>query len=402
MDKRKIFIHFDEENGCVLHRLFLPYAEVAKLTDDFEFTFGYEHPEGTLEQKLQEVCENDIFVFHRCLPDGLLDAIRKAKPEMIVICDMDDNWKLNDMHPAAGIYRKENTSDKILYHVKNSDYITCTTEYLANMIRPFNKNVYVFNNALNQEGQFVPHHIPSDRLRFGLIGGASHFKDYELLEGVVNQLPKDVLDKIQFVLCGFDKGHYRIYGEDGKIRLIEMPYEKNSWHNVEVMLTNNYSTITPEHRDFLLEHRYKVDYTTDEAYHRVWGKDIWTYASLYDQIDVLLVPLLDNDFSRCKSELKMVEASVMNKAVIVSDAAPYNNSCAINAIEKGGAINPEGNCILVNNNKGSKAWVKAIVKLTNDSDLRKMITDNLAKVCQQSKYNLHQVAQERLKMLQNI
>ena len=400
---KKIFIHITSLDGCAYHRLILPYQKLMELTDEFQISFGYSRPsqELTFEQKVKEIAANDILIFHRLLPPGLLDAVREANPNIKVIIDMDDAWRLNDSHPSAEIYRKEGTSETIRHHLTGADYVTGTTEYRANKIRPFNPNVTIFPNALNREGQFVPEDIPSGRLRFGLIGSSSHAKDVELLDGVVKQLPKDVLDKIQFVLCGFDQGHYRVYQPDGSIKLIPMPYEQNLWHKIEVMLSDNYNTITPEHKDFLLEHRYKVDYTTDEAYHRVWSRDVDSYAELYNQIDVLMIPLLGNDFTACKSDLKMIEASAMGKAVIVSDVDPYKE-CAINAIEKGGTINENGNCIMVNNSKGSKGWVKAITRLTNDESLRQMIASNLSKLVDEPKYNLTAVSRSRIEFLRNI
>lgn len=400
---KKIFVHITALDGCALHRLIIPFLEIQKQTDEFQIQLGYTKPveELTFEEEAQEIAAYDILYFHRILKDGLLTKVRELNPNIKVVMDMDDDWRLNDTHPAADIYRREKTSEKILWHIKNADYITCTTEYLAKKISPFNKNITIFNNALKAEGQFVAQDIPSERIRFGLIGSSSHSKDYELLQGLVQQLPKDVLDKIQIVLCGFNKGTYRVYKEDGSIDFVDMPYEKNLWHHLEVMLTDNYKIITPEHRDFLLEHRYKIDYSTDEAYHRVWAKDIDCYAEAYNQIDVLLVPLLGNDFTACKSELKMVEASVMGKAVIASDVLPYT-TCAINAIEKGGQINPNGNCILVNNQKGCRGWVKAIVRLVKDKELRDMITTNLKKLALTDKYNLTEVAKKRIEFLRNI
>lgn len=400
---KKIFIHINSLDGCALHRLILPYQEILKQTDEFQISFGYSKPTDTLtfEDRVREIADYDVLIFHRILPEGLFDAVKKANPSIITVIDMDDNWRLNDSHPSADIYKRENTSEKILYHIQNADYVTCTTEYLAKKIRPVNPNIYVFDNALNREGQFVPQDIPSERLRFGIIGSSSHAKDIELLSGVVSQLPKDVLDKIQFVLCGFDRGFYRTYKPDGKIELAEMPYEEVMWHKAEVILSNNYSTITPEHRDFLLEHRYKVDYTTDEAYHRVWCRDVDSYAELYNQIDVLLVPLLENDFNVCKSELKLIEASVMGKAVIASEASPYKE-IGINALERGGTINSEGNCILVNNNKKSKGWVKAITKLTNDNNLRNLITSNLSKLTVSGKFCLSDAVKPRIDFLRQL
>jgi hypothetical protein len=44
----------------------------------------------------------------------------------------------------------------------------------------------------------------------------------------------------------------------------------------------------------------------------------------YNELDVCLVPLVDSDFNRCKSELKMIEAGWFKKACICSDVIPYN------------------------------------------------------------------------------
>ena len=134
----------------------------------------------------------------------------------------------------------------------------------------------------------------------------------------------------------------------------------------------------------------------------MWTRDIWNYATLYDEIDVLLVPLVDNQFNACKSELKMIEASVKGKPIIVSDVNPYK-LCAISAIEKGGGLNPEGNCILVNNQKGSKGWAKAITKMVRDKQLRDTITTNIAKLTADgAKYNLYKVTDDRSEIYKKI
>lgn len=357
----------------------------------------YAKKDMTLEEKIDEIGQYDVLIFHRILPDGMLNGIRQKYPHVKIVIDMDDAWQLNDKHPSYWFYKKNGITDKILYHLKNADFVTCTTDYLANKIRQFNKNVTVLPNALNPEWQFKPNPIPSAKLRFGLIGGASHSKDVELLDGVVKQLSPDILSQIQFVLCGFDRGVYQTPTGEFK----QIPWEENRWTDIERMLTDNYRTISPKHRDFLLQFNYKLEMNTDEPYKRVWSKDIKDYATAYNEIDVLLVPLLGNEFTACKSELKLVEASVMHKAAIVSDVAPYTN-CGINALEKGGAINPKGNCLMVNNNKGSKGWVKAITRLVKDKNLRDMIADNLAELTKSGKYCLKDVTKDRIEFLRGL
>lgn len=395
---KRIFININGLDGCTLHRLIIPFTEVQKECSDFQFTWGFSKKGLSLQERIDEIGQHDVLIFHRILPDGLLDGIRQQYPHIKVIIDMDDYWRLNDKHPAYSIYKQHNVSDKILYHLKNADYVTCTTEYLSKKIREFNKNVMIFPNAIKPDGQFKPNPTESKVLRLGLIGGSSHKKDVELLDGVVKQLPPDILNKIQFVLCGFDKGIVQFpNGETA-----EIPWEDNMWTGIERMLTDDYKTISPEHKEFLKRFEWQLEFNSDEPYKRVWTKDIMSYATAYNQIDVLLVPLIANDFTACKSELKLIEASVMKKPVIVSDVIPYTN-CGINLFEKGGGINPDGNCIMINNNKGSKAWVKAITKLVNNPGLRDLLVKNISKLTESgSKYNLTEITKQRINFLQGI
>lgn len=395
---KRIFVNINGLDGCTLHRLIIPLTEVAKQSDDFQFYFGFSKKEMTLDEKIDEIGQNDVLIFHRLMQDGILDGVKRKYPHVKIVIDMDDYWRLNDKHPAYWLYKQNNITEKIVYHLKNADYVTCTTEYLAKKIREFNKNVVIFPNAIKEDGQFKPNPTASKVLRLGLIGGASHKKDVELLDGVVKQLPPDILNKVQFVLCGFDKGVVRL--PNGETR--EIPWKDNMWTGIERMLTDNYKTISPKHKEFLERFEWQMEFNSDEPYKRIWTKDIMSYATAYNQIDVLLVPLIANDFTACKSELKMIEASVMKKPVIVSDVMPYTN-CGINLFEKGGGINPDGNCIMINNNKGSKAWVKAITKLVKQPELRDILVTNISKLTESgSKYCLEEITKDRIKFLNTL
>ena len=217
---KKIFVNFNSLSGCALHRLILPYIEVCKQTDEFQFTFGLKEGTTTFEESVEQIAAHDILIFHRILPDGLLDAVRKANPNIKVIIDMDDNCILNDQHILFNYYNEHNITEKIQYHLQNADYVTCTTEYLADKIRPFNKNVVIFPNALNPEQQFTPEPTQSDRIRFGIIGSITHNKDLTLLKDIFEYIPDDIRNKMQIVLCGFDNH-------------IE-------WVNIEKMLTSDW------------------------------------------------------------------------------------------------------------------------------------------------------------------
>ena len=371
---KRIIIYISGENGVTLHRLILPHI---LLQDKAEIKFGF--------KDIAEVEGFDIFIFNRLLPKGMLETLREKYPNLKIICDIDDYWVLNSEHICYETYKQNNLTEEIIKHIKGADYVTTTTQIIANKLKKLNPNVYIFPNALFQDGEFKPNHKPSDKIRIGIIGGCTHITDFKLLEGICNVLPADVKDKVQFVLGGFNKGTWKIPQPDGTVREELMDWEDNVWVKMERILTNNYTTISSQHRELLQKHL-EIDYSTDEAYRRIWSRDIWNYATIYDEIDILLVPLLDNEFNRYKSELKMVEASVKGVPVIVSDTLPYT-LCAT----------PD-NCLLVNNRKGVRGFAKAITKLVRDKELRETLTSNIKKLTEEgSKYNLKKVSEDRLK-----
>ena len=395
-----IFVYVQSTDGCSLHRLLNPYKEIEKITDELKVEFKIPDEIKTKEDLYEYLSNFDAFIFHRIIPQDLFLGLRKYCSNLKLIVDIDDFWHLGSKHILEGIYKTFKIGDMIQNIVEQCDYVTTTTPILRDKIKPFNKNVVIFPNALNKE-ENKPINNPSNRIRFGLIGGSTHVSDMELLNGIANQLPNNILDKIQFVCCGFDRGFYTYKDEHGNTQQKPMDWDDVGWTKIEKIFTDNYKTISTEHKNLLKQYLYKQDYQPfDEPYRRIWAKDIWHYMDSFDEIDVLLVPLIDNEFNRNKSELKMVEASVKEKPCIVSDVYPYKY-CAINAIEKGGSINPEGNCLMVTENKKTKGWVKAIERLVNNPELLEQLRHNISKLTDE-KYNLRKITEKRIEFLKDI
>ena len=91
---------------------------------------------------------------------------------------------------------------------------------------------------------------------------------------------------------------------------------------------------------------------------------------------MLLAPLDTNSFNEVKSELKFAEAGFTHTAVICSNYGPYTIGSR-SLFKKGGEIDPEGNCILIDPQKAHKAWFKAIKKLAEQPELIKLLQDNM-------------------------
>ena len=126
-------------------------------------------------------------------------------------------------------------------------------------------------------------------------------------------------------------------------------------------------------------------------YKRIESKDIMKgeFGKIYEDIDVLLVPLTNNKFNRCKSELKFIEAGFTNTAVISSKVIPYSNF----------GVNEE-DCLFVKE-ATPQAWAKAIKKILRDKDLLKKIKDIN---CVRVKYSrsLEDITEKRYKFFSEI
>jgi glycosyltransferase involved in cell wall biosynthesis len=300
---------------------------------------------------------------------------------IVTIMDLDDYWAPGPHHPAYLLIKNANLDKLILNNVRIARNVTTTTPIFAKELSNHNKNVFVIPNAIDpKEKQFTPKPEPSDRLRIGWLGGSSHLKDLEILKDVVGRVKSNgLIDKVQFVLCGYDlRGTMTIIDEKTK-ESKQRPIKPNEsvWFQYEKIFTDNYSTVSPEYKEFLLQ--YKNEEFADvvnEPYRRVWTKPISTYASNYNLFDVSLAPLEENIFNKVKSQLKVIEAGFHKKAIIAQDFGPYQIDIK-NASQFGGGWDENGNGILIESNKNHKDWFKYIKKLIENPELVEQLSTNL-------------------------
>jgi glycosyltransferase involved in cell wall biosynthesis len=329
----------------------------------------------------------DIIHFHKGLfqdVEGFHEALQYCKEhDIVTIMDIDDYWNVGQFHPHFQLNKLNNSAALTQDNLGRADYVTTTTEHFAKRLRKFNPNVKVFVNALDP-AEMETKKAPGNnygKLRVGFVMGSSHEHDMELVRGLTNKLPKDVLDKVQFVLCGYDlRGTMTERHPDGQLRTRPIKPEESVWFTFEKNVTDNYRIVSPQYKNFLLQFMPNVDYPMvhNEPYRRCWTRDVanFEYMKHYNEIDVLLVPLQDNDFNSCKSELKFVEAGMMGVAVIASNFGPYTIGSK-SFFEKGGVINENGNCILVDNNRAHKEWSRAIERLVKNPEYVDKLKENM-------------------------
>ena len=403
--KIKMLVIPSDTSGCGYYRSLKPHTKLAEMyPDDFDIDIKYEVNWGNVDEMLQY----DIIHIHKGLFNDMetfRSTLNKCRENgTVVVMDLDDYWDLGPYHPASKDIKRFGIDKLIKDNIKIVDYLTTTTDIFKKEIEKLNPNVKVFVNAIDpEEEQFIPKNNPSERIRFGFIMGSSHLHDIEMLNGIANKLPKDVLDKIQFVLCGFDlRGNVVYRDQQGIERSRPLMPKESVWYEYERILTDDYKIVSPEYKEWLCRYipNAKYAFENKEPYKRRWTRSIMSYCTHYNDIDVLLVPLDDNKFNSFKSELKLIEAGMMKKAAVVSNFGPYQIGTT-NYFEKGGNINPEGNCVLIDKIKAHKDWAKTIEKLVKNPEHIEALRTNLHNSVK-DKYDLRNVTHDRAQWYKDI
>lgn len=398
-DKIKVLVVPSDRTGVSKVRSIDPHTNLEEnFPDEFRVDIEY-NPKLDDDEWLKQY---DIIHFHRQLGnyeefEARIERIRNLG--IPTIMDIDDYWTPDKNHPIYPLIKRNEVDKYIVNNLKLVDYVTTTTSIYAEEISKLNKNVHVFPNAIDpEEKQFIPNPEKSDRVRIGWLGGSSHKHDLELLRGLPAKLRNDgLLDKIQFVVCGFDlRGTVtEIDQNTGKEKKRKIQPKESVWYEYEKIFTDDYSIVSKEYKDHLLTFS-KDEYNgnlEDEPYRRVWTKPITSYARNYNLFDISLAPLVENKFNEMKSQLKVAEAGFHKKAIVAQDFGPYTIDLK-NAYEKGGGINDEGNAFLVDSKRNHKDWYKYIKMLVKNPELITELGERLHEKISKE-YDLNKISEER-------
>lgn len=405
MSKIKILAIPSDSFGVGKFRMLDPYKFIGdKYYSDIHVDLTY-----NVENRDDVFYGYNIVVFHSFihqLPHEVnVERIKWLKKNGIkVIMDIDDLWYVDHRHPLYFHILKEKIGDKKIEMLKLVDYVTTTTPVFAKTIsEKLNiKNVVVFPNAINpEEKQFQPEPIPSDKTRFGWLGGSTHLHDLELLRNGIGSLHYSHKDKVQFVLCGFDlRGTMtEINKQTGEVVRRDIRPMETVWYEYEKIFTDNYTVLDEQYKNFLLTFIKTDQYFSDKPYVRRWTEDVSKYGSNYNYFDVSLVPLVDNIFNTNKSQLKVIEAGFHKKAIIANETLPYTLDL-VSAVDEG-KFNDKGNALFVSQNKNHKQWAQQMKRLIDNPNMIKDLGERLYETVK-DKYSLQTVSKNRVEFLKSI
>lgn len=256
-NNKKLFVHFiATTTNCDRQRI---YSVANCLGDVFDEINTYIEYKRYTPQIRVALNEEKIAVFQRVAftDNSVVNKFKDAGYKVVI--DMDDDPRYFDIH------RQTNFTTYPMV-----DAVIVSTNYLANFIRQYNPNTFVFENHLS----YIPSYKPKpDKEQLRLFFGAFNREgEYEEIMPVLNKL----INK------------HNIY--------VEVVNDNNFYTKLETLNKN---------------------YTPHVAYP--------VYLSLLGSCHFALLPLKNSEFNKCKSDLKFLECGATG-AVAIASPTVYGNS----------------------------------------------------------------------------
>lgn len=215
--------------------------------------------------------------------------------------DIDDATDLvKNFNPFCIANRQHMSS--MYFMLNEADFITTTNENLKNhLCKKTPKPIHVFPNFINPK-EWKPRPETSKNLRVGFAGSASHIKELNMVLPVIAKLQKRY--PFTFVIFGMGNGgSVEAFHEDAK-KQYESIYE--TWE---------YTKEIEKFYELMEDIRYE--------WHNPVRWEIYPKTLAKLDLDIGICPLLDDDFNRCKTPIKMYEYSMVGTATLASKTTPF-------------------------------------------------------------------------------
>lgn len=299
-------------HACGYYRLFSPLSEL-HINIELSWAVGCDGKALFIVPEMEGVAETaDIIIVQRLFPrketSEYLDYL--CSLGKLVVFEIDD--LITELPPSNSSYEYGIMSTPYLYDfIPRCSAVTVSTPELKKYFSLYNNNIYVLPNLIDDKLWCKRSPKSSGPVVIGYAGTVTHNTDIAMLEETLERIALIHGDKVAFIFMGCQTD-----------RIAKLP---------------GFSFI-------------KFD-TTFEAYAKKLQET---------SIDIMLIPLEDNSFNRCKSNIKWLEYSSCGFAGIYADLPPYNN-----CVEHGSTG------LLVGSDP--QQWFNAINLLINNPELRHSI-----------------------------
>lgn len=270
------------DHACAYIRLISP-LDACRTSITYAWGVNFQHTRFFKRRRLftKYLDFSDLVIVQRTFPQkrtisALNKILSSGNP---VIYDTDDLlFDLPDNHILRPAFEKY--KPYMLDFMRSVDAITVSTPALAETVRPFNRNVHVLPNLIDDS---LWNTIPTkqyEKIVIGFSGSSTHAGDIAMIEDALLRIVQKYGSQIIFKFLG-----------SVSERLSKLPC-------VEFL------DFQPSYCDYAL-------------------------SLMGAGIDIAIVPLEDTPFNRCKSNIKWLEYSACGIPGVYSDVLPYN-SCVTN------------------------------------------------------------------------
>lgn len=274
-----------QKNGVALHRIEIPMGNLAGREDVHVCVCN-----GFTEDHRPE--QYDFILINR-VSNQERDYITEAKQAGVkIILDLDDWVYLPEYNANHNGFYTPEIEERVEKYIQMADVIWCASEYLMYQIVnrfdiPVDKIHYIPNAIDFTQPQFTPLAQPKERYTVGWIGGGGHQLDIEKLGKPLEKLLTQ-------------KNYNILMGGASKVDFNTEKY----WSYIKFVLTS---------KGQLPNSNFKI----------IEALDSYNYARMYNFCDVMLAPLCNDMFSKCKSSIKVLEAAAFSLPIICSNEEPY-------------------------------------------------------------------------------
>lgn len=262
-------------------------------------------------------------------------------PHVKMLMEIDDFLLSSSRsNPTAGeVYRHGGDLAKIgLEQMRLSDGLIVSTPTLADLYRPYAKQIFVVENVADLK--LWPKRKRNKRLTVGWIGAGSHDDDLALIKNVVPQILAKYED-VQFTIV---HGAPEFFKHKPGCEYLENPNHPLYKRGRKCPKCKGIDRVNWTH-----------DFKTIDKYPK-WAASFG--------FDIGLAPLVDLNFTRGKSNLRWLEYSAMGIPTIASPLNHFRESIR------------DGETGIVVQDNSESGWMSAIERLIDNEDLRKQIGKN--------------------------
>lgn len=281
MDEMKIYFTNSLLRGCYYVRCLLPMRELGADGDRTSMRSEV-IPE---EMRARAVLDADLVVFHRPNDDRSLkiaEMLRKQGKKIVM--DNDDTYKGFDQTKLGKLFPK--IDQAVDNFGRFADLITCSTEKLKEEYLKLNPNVVVLPNCVDPDDWSEPERNEGDKVRIGLVGSVGMLGDMTNFAPTLREL---------------------VARPDVQIVLLALP-------------PRDETTIQRVQKMYEPEYAFWDAFNFKEANKVEWHHFVPQYEyndKINDmKLDILVIPRADDYFNRCKSNLKFLEASMLEIPVV--------------------------------------------------------------------------------------